>query len=91
MTDAAVGRGGGEPGRQGRRQLRRLRRLAERLDQQACLVRNGGFNCQAEAQAAGLAEDAFALRWALRRLDPELETVRQVFGALAGPARQGPR
>ena len=35
----------------GRRCLRRLRALAERLDQQAALVRNGGYDTTAERRA----------------------------------------
>ena len=46
----------------------RLRALAARLDHQAALIRNGGFNPQAEAQAGRLADDAFAVRWALNRI-----------------------
>lgn len=65
-----------------RRALGRLRELATRLDHQACLIRNGGFNPKAEAEAGRLADDAFAIRWALRRIAPETEAVGQVFEAL---------
>lgn len=67
-----------------RRALARLRGLAARLDHQASLIRNGGFNPRAEAEAGRLADDAFAIRWALRRIAPETEAVAQVFGALNG-------
>ena len=53
-----------------RRQVARLRTLAARLDHQAALIRNGGFNPAAEAQAGRLADDAYAVRWALRRVGP---------------------
>lgn len=59
-----------------------LRGLAERLDHQAALIRNGGYNTRAEAQAGALAEEAFAVRWALRQIVPELELVRQTLDAL---------
>ena len=55
--------------REMRRYLARLRTLAVRLEHQAALVRNGGFNPEAEAQAGRLADDAFAIRWALRRIE----------------------
>lgn len=55
--------------RETRRYLARLRTLAARLDHQAALVRNGGFNPEAEVQAGRLADDAFAVRWALRRIE----------------------
>jgi len=71
-----------------RRYLAQLRTLAERLDHQAALLRNGGYSTQAEAQAGHLAADAFALRWALRRLAPELEGPGQLLAALH---RAGPR
>ena len=65
-----------------RRALGRLRALAGRLEHQACLIRNGGFNPRAEAEAGRLADDAFAIRWALRRIAPEREAVGQVFADL---------
>lgn len=67
-----------------RRAMARLRDLAARLEHQASLIRNGGFNPQAEAEAGRLADDAFAIRWALRRIAPETEAVGQVFAALQG-------
>ena len=70
--------------REARRSMTRLRDLAARLDHQAALIRNGGFNPAAEAQAGGLADDASAIRWALRRIAPEAEAVGQVFAALRG-------
>jgi hypothetical protein len=80
------GSGGGDtPRPSGRREVRlylaRLRGLAERLDHQAALIRNGGFNTRAEAEAGRLADEAFAIRWALRQIAPEIEAVRQVLGA----------
>lgn len=68
--------------RAARRHLLRLRALSERLDHQAALIRNGGYNTRAEAQAGALAEEAFAVRWALRHIAPELELVRQTLDAL---------
>lgn len=65
-----------------RRSLTRLRDLASRLEHQAGLIRNGGFNPQAEAEAGHLADDAFAIRWALRRIAPETEQLGQTFAAL---------
>jgi hypothetical protein len=70
-----------------RRALGRLRGLAARLDHQACLIRNGGFNPKAEAEAGRLADDAFAIRWALRRIAPEAEAVEQVFESLHSMGR----
>lgn len=68
----------------------RLRQLAERLDHQAILIRNGGHNPQAEAQAGKLTGDAFAIRWALRQIAPETECVNQVFAALQRSAGGSP-
>ena len=73
-----------EAAAEARRALGRLRALAGRLEHRASLIRNGGFNPQAEAEAGRLADDAFAIRWALRRIAPERETVGQVFDALQG-------
>ncbi len=70
-----------------RRYLPRLRRLAARLDHQAALIRNGGYNTRAEAQAGGLADEACALRWALRRIAPETEC----FGQLLETVRRAGR
>ena len=71
-----------EQAAEARRAMARLRQLAARLDHQACLIRNGGFNPQAEAEAGRLSDDAFAIRWALRRIAPEIEAVGQVFESL---------
>ncbi len=68
--------------------LARLRRLAERLDHQVALIRNGGYNTQAEHQAGKLCDDAFAIRWALRQLAPETECIAQVFAALGHAGRR---
>lgn len=81
--------GGADPGpapggREARRHMARLRALARRLDHQAALIRNGGYNTQAEAQAGRLADEACAVRWALRRIAPELECVGQFLDALGG-------
>ncbi len=70
--------------RRARRYMARLRKLAGRLDHQAALIRNGGANMDAEAQAGRLADEAFAIRWALRQIAPETEAVGQVFAALHG-------
>lgn len=67
--------------RAARRHLLRLRALSERLDHQAVLIRNGGYNTRAETQAGALAEEAFAVRWALRQIAPEIELVRQTLDA----------
>ena len=67
--------------------LRRLRVLSERLDQQAALVRNGGFDTSAEHRAGRLADDAFAVRWALRQICAESEFLNQFFGALEKAGR----
>ena len=64
--------------RRARRALGRLRALAGRLEHQASLIRNGGFNPRAEAEAGTLADDAFAIRWALHRIAPEREPAGQV-------------
>ncbi len=69
-------------GADARRYLRRLRTLSERLDQQAALVRNGGYDTSAEYRAGRLADDAFAVRWALRQICAESEFLNQFFGAL---------
>ncbi len=67
-----------------RRHLARLRELAGRLDHQAALIRNGGRDPRAEARAGRLTDEAFAIRWALRRIAPEVECVRQTLDALRG-------
>jgi hypothetical protein len=67
-----------------RRHLARLRGLAGRLDHQAALIRNGGRDPRAEARAGKLADESFAIRWALRRIAPETECVRQTLDALHG-------
>ncbi len=64
--------------------LARLRGLAGRLDHQAALIRNGGRDPRAEARAGKLADEAFAIRWALRHIAPEVECVRQTLDALSG-------
>ncbi len=68
-----------------RRHLARLRDLAGRLDHQAALIRNGGRDPRAETRAGKLADEAFAIRWALRQVAPETECVRQTLDALHGP------
>ena len=68
--------------REARRQMARLRGLAGRLDHQAALIRNGGRDLHAEARAGKLDDEAFAIRWALRRIAPETECLRQTFAAL---------
>jgi hypothetical protein len=65
-----------------RRHGARLRALAERLDHQAALIRNGGRDFEAEARAGRLDDEAFAIRWALRQIAPELEGPRQTLAAL---------
>lgn len=67
-----------------RRHLARLRGLAGRLDHQAALICNGGRDPRAEARAGKLADEAFAIRWALRQVAPETECVRQTLDALHG-------
>lgn len=67
-----------------RRHLARLRGLAGRLDHQAALIRNGGRDPRAETRAGRLADEAFAIRWALRHIAPETECVRQTLDALHG-------
>jgi len=71
-----------------RRHMARLRALAARLDHQAALIRHGGFNPRAEAQAGRLADDAHAVRWVLCQIAPERECIGQMFEALhgAGPS-----
>ncbi len=67
-----------------RRHLARLRDLAGRLDHQAALIRNGGRDPRAEVRAGKLADEAFAIRWALRQIAPEVECLRQTLDALSG-------
>ncbi len=67
-----------------RRHLARLRDLAGRLDHQAALIRNGGRDPRAETRAGKLADDSFAIRWALRQVAPETEYLRQTLDALSG-------
>ena len=75
-----------------RRHLARLRGLAGRLDQQSALIRNGGRDPRAEARAGKLADEAFAIRWALRRITPETEGDVQTPDGPggAGVATRGP-
>ncbi len=68
----------------GLRHMARLRGLAGRLDHQAALIRNGGRDPRAEARAGKLADEAFAIRWALRQIAPETECVRQTLDTLHG-------
>ncbi len=84
-SDDNLDRAGG-PGvaRDARRASSRLREMAARLEHRASLIRNGGFNPQAEVEAGRLADDAFAIRWALRRIAPETEQIGQVFATLHG-------
>ncbi len=72
----------GTRAREARRHMARLRDLAGRLDHQAALIRNGGRDLHAEARAGKLNDEAFAIRWALRRIAPETERVRQTLAAL---------
>ena len=67
-----------------RRHMARLRDLASRLDHQAALIRNGGRDLHAEARAGKLNDEAFAIRWALRRIAPETECLRQTLAARHG-------
>ncbi len=86
--DQDESRGTSRPSRRETRlYLARLRGLAERLDHQAALIRNGGYNTKAEHQAGKLCDDAFAIRWALRQLAPETECITQVFAALGHAGR----
>ncbi len=82
MTEQQAQRPDGPDDADGRRYVRRLRALAERLDQQAALVRNGGFDTGAERRAGRLLDDAFAVRWALRRICAESEFLHQFFSAI---------
>ena len=72
-----------------RRHLARLRDLAGRLDHQAALIRNGGRDPRAETRAGKLADEAFAIRWALRQIAPETECIRQTLDALSGATSAG--
>ncbi len=72
------------PAWEARRHMARLRDLAGRLDHQAALIRNGGRDPRAEDRAGKLSDEAFAIRWALRRIAPETECVRQTLDALHG-------
>lgn len=62
--------------------ISRLRSLSSRLKHQADLIRNGEGNPQAEKQAGSLLDDAHAIDWALREIDPVFETHRQFFEEL---------
>ncbi len=64
-----------------RRHMARLHDLAGRFDHQAALIRNGGRDPHAEARAGKLNDEAFAIRWALRRIAPETECLRQTRAA----------
>ncbi len=75
-----------ESARESRLHMARLRGLAARLDHQAALIRNAGHDMDAERRAGKLADEAFAIRWALNRIAPELECVRQTLAALHGLA-----
>ncbi len=68
--------------REARRHTARLRDLAGRFDHQAALIRNGGRELHAEGRAGKLNDEAYAIRWALRRIAPETECVRQTVAAL---------
>ena len=74
----------GVSAREARRHMARLRDLAGRLDHQAALIRSGGRDLHAEARAGKLNDEAFAIRWALRRIAPETECRRQTRAARHG-------
>ncbi len=74
----------GVSAREARRHMARLRDLAGRLDHQAALIRSGGRDLHAEARAGKLNDEAFAIRWALRRIAPETECLRKSLAALRG-------
>ncbi len=78
LTDGPTAKGTakGANAREARRHMARLRDLAGRLDHQAALMRNGGRDLHAEARAGKLNDEAFAIRWALRRIAPEAECLR---------------
>ena len=78
-----TGAGAGTPLHQGG-QVARGADLAGRVDHPAALIRNGGRDPRAEARAGKLADEAFAIRWALRQVAPETECVRQTLDALHG-------
>jgi hypothetical protein len=71
-----------EEARLRRKYVARLRRLAGRLDTQALTSRNGGD----ESQAGRLSSEAFAIRWALRQIDPQIEGPKQLLDQIAGAA-----
>lgn len=60
---------------------RRLRNIAERFEDEAARYRNGGFDMNAEARAGAASEEAFAVRWALRRL---AEIEREMHERISG-------
>ncbi len=72
----------GASAREARRHMTRLHNLSGRLDHQAALIRNADRDLHAEARAGKLNDEAFAIRWALRRIAPETECVRQTLAAL---------
>ena len=79
-TDGPTGKGASA--REALRHMARLRDLTGRLDHQAALIRNAGRDLHAEARAGKLDDEAFAIRWALRRIAPETECLRQTFAVL---------
>ena len=66
------------------RHMARLRDLEERLKHQAFLVRNSSGNMNAERLAGSLLDEANAIRWALRRINPETECVSRTLKEMAG-------
>lgn len=65
-----------------RRHMARLRDMAERADHQAVLMDNSSLNEEGMRMAGKLRDEAHAIRWALRRIEPELEGVGQTFAEL---------
>jgi hypothetical protein len=62
-----------------RRHMANLRRLATRLDRDAAT--NSNMTCDPKRNRWGhqLADEAFAIRWALLQLDPMTEGPRQIL------------
>jgi hypothetical protein len=69
-----------------RRHMANLRRLATRLDRDAAT--NSNMTCDPKRNRWGhqLADEAFAIRWALRELNPLTEGPRQMLADIAKAA-----
>lgn len=59
------------------RNIARLDRMERSLTHRASLIRNGGFNMDAEKEAGQLEDGARAIRWAIEQVERDAERAAQ--------------